>query len=170
METLMMLNSPLQWLRPLLRGQWHVRDKKKMTDHLNEVPFMDNSCVIISFLKPEAGLHGRKRRHISSNMCNYSEPDSLRGHTGPLSWAPVPKPLTGAGNVCFVFPTLFHDPGITKGCLHCCSLQSKRLEVGFNCSKVLVINTECHYLSHCVAKWICNFKKAVSKSDGSEAR
>lgn len=101
-------------------------------------------------LKPEAGLHDRKR-DIFPLICAIT----------------APKPLTTTMFALFAL-YCFMTWLLQKTVFHCFSLQSNRLALDFNCSKVLRIKTQNAIIAQRVwQNGAVIIKKAVSKSGAS---
>lgn len=79
-ETLMILNSPLQWLRPLLRGQWHVRDKKMTLITWTRSPSWTNFMCGNLIFKARGRIAWQEKEDIFPLICviTVSQTLSLR--------------------------------------------------------------------------------------------
>lgn len=161
----MTLNSPLQWWRPLLWGQWHVRDKKWLwTPERGPVHGHRITLQVWSFhFKALGKITRQKKTHISCNMCNYRTPNSFSADTQ----AAVPELRHQHHKKTleiFALSSLycFMTRPLQKTALHCFALRSNQFAFSSNCKKVLGMNTRRHYFffPQCAAKWIGNHEES----------
>lgn len=115
-------------------------DSERVPVHGRRMHFMCDNLI----LKPEARLHGWKR-DIFPLICGITVCQSLSLLTHRPSFL---SPSNKTINRCWKC-LLYMTPALQKAVLHCFPLWSNQLTLSFICSKVLGMNTERHYHSHC---------------------